>query len=357
MPTLKINIILPFPVTKPGGGAKIMYEYANRLFEKGHEIYIYHSIIRPYKKSKTPVWIKQLIFFLRNVARPKWFLLHKDIVCKIVPEITDKYLRNADIVFSTWWQMAYAINELNNLKGKKFNLIQDYENWTLNVEAVDKSYDLPINHLVISSYLQKLFHEKSGKNAIHLPNAIDISKFYSEKVLQTRDTYTLIMLYSKEPRKGSKFGLEALELVYKKHSHLKVILFGVFPQPDQLPAYITYYQKPKNLQSLYNSASIFFSPSNGEGWALPPAEAMACGCAVICTDIGGHLDYAIDGETALLVQPKNVNDMVEKIIKMLEDPTLLNNISKNGQQLITSNFSWEKSTKKLEDCFLNSLKD
>ena len=108
---------------------------------------------------------------------------------------------------------------------------------------------------------------------------------------------------------------------------------------------------------MYNSASIFFSPSNGEGWALPPAEAMACGCAVICTDIGGHLDYAIDGKTALLVQPKNVNDMVEKIIKMLEDPTLLNNISKNGQQLITSNFSWEKSTKKLEDCFLNSLKD
>ena len=357
MPILKINIVLPFPVTKPGGGAKIMYEYANRLFEKGHDIYIYHSIKRPFKKSKTPVWIKQLIFFFRNVARPKWFPLHKNIVCKIVPEITDSHIRNADIILSTWWQMTYAVSALNNLKGKKFNLIQGHEIWVGHEEAVLNSYKLPINHLVISKYLQILVEKKSGKSPVYLPNALNTDEFFDIKNHELRDAFTLIMLFSNEPIKGTEYGLQALELVHKKYPQLKVILFGVFLQPENLPSYITYYQNPENLNLLYNTASIFFSPSNGEGWALPPAEAMACGCAVVCTEIGGHLDYAVDGKSALLVQPKDINNMSEKILSLLTNTTLRNLIAQNGHQLITTSFSWDRSTKKLEDCLYNSLKD
>ena len=51
MDKLRINVILPFPATKPVGGAKIMYEYANRLTDRGHEVTIYHSIKRPFKKN------------------------------------------------------------------------------------------------------------------------------------------------------------------------------------------------------------------------------------------------------------------------------------------------------------------
>mgnify|MGYP003350828049 CR=1 FL=1 len=49
--SLNIAMVLPFPVTKPVGGAKIIYEYANRLFERGHSITIYHSIKRPFKNA------------------------------------------------------------------------------------------------------------------------------------------------------------------------------------------------------------------------------------------------------------------------------------------------------------------
>ena len=49
MPLLRINIILPFPVTKPVGGAKIMYEYANHFSAKGHRVTVLHSLKRPFK--------------------------------------------------------------------------------------------------------------------------------------------------------------------------------------------------------------------------------------------------------------------------------------------------------------------
>ncbi len=353
MTNLKISIILPFPVTKPVGGAKIMYEYANRLCEKGHTVSVYHSIKRPFKKSKTPTWIKQIIFFFRRVKTPKWFPLHKNIKSKIVPEITDKYVEDADIIFSTWWQMAYAINALSETKGKKVNLIQDYENWHELQRELHDSYKLPINHIVISRYLKKLVEEESKVTPYHLPNAIDTNKFSLKRKIEERNASTLIMLYSKEPRKGTEYGLKALYLLHKKYPNLKVVLFGVYQYPTELPAYIKYYQKPEDLSNLYNSAKIFFSPSNGEGWALPPAEAMACGCAVVCTNIGGHVDYAINSETALLVEPKNVNDMVEKISYLLNNKSICDKLAENGHQLITTTFSWENSVNKLEHYFYN----
>src|SRR5688572_7407998 len=100
MTPLRINIILPFPGTKPGGGLKVMYEYANRLHGKGHKVTILHSIRRPYKKMRSPLWWKQLLYKLRGVSRPKWFPLNENIVSVIVPEITDEHIPDGDILLS-----------------------------------------------------------------------------------------------------------------------------------------------------------------------------------------------------------------------------------------------------------------
>lgn len=356
MKMLKINMVLPFPATKPVGGVKIMYEYANRLSEQGHDVVVYHSIKRPFKKSATPLWYKVFAFKLRNVARPKWFRLHNDVQSLIVPAVTDKYIRNADITMSTWWQMAYAVHGLSAAKGKKFNLIQDYETWGGQQEKVDASYSLGNTNLVIAKYLQNIVAEKSGIIPAHIPNAVDAAKFFIEQNPRQRDPHSVIMLYSEEPRKGTAFGIAALEKTREEFPDLKAWLFGVYPKPAQLPSWINYTQRPENLRSLYNKAAVFFSPSLGEGWALPPAEAMACGCAVVCTDIGGHQDYATDQQTALLVTPENVADMVEKLKLVLENKILRQELSANGFELMRTEFSWKKSLEKLQTCFYASLK-
>jgi glycosyltransferase involved in cell wall biosynthesis len=135
---------------------------------------------------------------------------------------------------------------------------------------------------------------------------------------------------------------------------LTIILFGVYPQPE-LPDYFEYHQRPENLRQLYNQSAIFVSPSFGEGWALPPAEAMACGCAVVSTRIGGHLDYAIENQSALLFAAGEEEEMYEKMKMILQNETLANQIAVKGHEFITNHFSWEQSVNKLEDCFLKSL--
>lgn len=356
MHKLRINLVLPFPVTKPVGGAKVMYEYANRLAAKGHDVCMYHSIKRPYKKSSTPVWLKQLIFALRGVARPAWFPLDERIESRIVPSITDKHIRDADIIMGTWWQMTYAISALHERKGKKFNLIQDYETWAGQQDKVDASFSLPVQPLAIARHLKDLVSRKApGISAIHIPNAIDERAFFLETAIESRSRGSIIMLYSEEPRKGTAYGLEALRLVHEQFPGLTVTLFGVYPPPPGLPAYAKYLQRPGNLRSLYNASSIFISPSLGEGWALPPAEAMACGCAVVCTNIGGHLDYAIDNASALLCETENPQQLAEKILILIRDDAYRQRIANGGQLLIRTEFSWDRSVEKLEACFYKSL--
>jgi glycosyltransferase involved in cell wall biosynthesis len=354
MKNLMISIILPYPVTKPSGGPKIMYQYAAKLSQQGHQVTIYHSIKRPFKKSKTPLWFKAMMYYLRGAARPKWFTLPPAVKSVIVPSITDKYLANADIIMSTWWQTAYAVNALNELKGKKFNLVQDYEIWGGQTEKVEQSYSLGLTNIAISRYLQNLVYSKCGTMPIYLPNAIDTDKFFVTADIAARKNHSIIMLYSEELRKGTTYGLEALSIIQKKIPALSVTLFGVYPQPADLPHWITYYHKPVDLPKLYNDAAIFFSPSLTEGWALPPAEAMACGCAVVCTNIGGHADYALENETALLVQPQHVDEMVNRLTAVLSNADLRIKLAQNGNTFITSNFSWDKNIQKLEAVFYDA---
>lgn len=356
MKKLRIHFVLPNLATKPGGGTKVMYEYANRLSLRGHNVHIYHSSNRPYRAMRSPVWFKWLKAVLVNNFKPHWFDFNSGVKRHIVPDITDRYLPDADIVISTWWEMAYRIHDLSPQKGVKFNLIQDEELWTGHENLVRGSYLLPINHLVIARYLQDLVAKTSGKKPILLPNAIDQERFKLRQPITQRKANTVIMLYSEEARKGSNYGLEALLNLKKKIKDLRVILFSTFSRPSDLPEWIYFYQKPLNLPELYNQAKVFLSPSLGEGWALPPAEAMCCGCAVVCTEIGGHADYAFDEQTALLIKSGSVEDIEKQIMRLLNDDELSISIAQKGHNFITENYHWDKSVDQLEMLFVKARK-
>lgn len=323
-----------------------MYEYANRISARGHRVCVLHSISRPFKKSPTPVWIKRAIFWLRNVRRPKWFPLKPEVSSKIIPMVADHYVPDADVTISTWWEMVHMVAKLPSSKGVKVNLIQDYEIWTGFEELVHASYELPVHHVCISNYLTRTVAAYSKSPPFYLPNAIDLAVFCCNVPPKQRDPLSIIMLLSPEPRKGSKFGIEALRALRDRFPGLKATLFGVHPKPA-LPGWIQYHQKPSDLPSLYNEHAIFLSPSLGEGWALPPAEAMCCGCAVVCTDIGGHLDYAIHNQTAKLVPSESPDAIVECISSLIQYPEHRIALAQAGADFIQANFNWETNTDRL----------
>ena len=79
-----------------------------------------------------------------------------------------------------------------------------------------------------------------------------------------------------------------------------------------------------------------------EGFGLPVLEAMKFGCPVITSNVSSLPEAG--GEAALYVDPKNVEDIAEKIKKILEDKNLRMDMVKKGHEQIKK-FSWEKSAK------------
>jgi len=98
----------------------------------------------------------------------------------------------------------------------------------------------------------------------------------------------------------------------------------------------------KELPSLYKNALLFILPSLYEGFGLPVLEAMQFGCPVITSNISSLPEAA--GEAALYVNPESVEDIAEKLEKLINEPKLREELVKKGYEQVKK-FSWEKTAK------------
>ena len=101
----------------------------------------------------------------------------------------------------------------------------------------------------------------------------------------------------------------------------------------------------------YDAAEIFLVGSWFEGFCQPGLEAMACGVPLVTTNNGGCLEYAIDGETALVVPPHDPVAMANAIRRLQNDEVLAKQLVANGLDLVERDFDWEKRTDELVEIF------
>jgi len=266
-----------------------------------------------------------------------------------VTSVKENTIADFDIIIVTWWTTALEVGKLSEKKGKKINLIQGFENWTGHEELLYSSYNMPDTlNVVVASYLKSIVEKHSHNRTELIPNAIDTEKFHITTPVEQRNNNSVCMMYSIQEIKGSEYGLEALKIVKKKYPELVVDLFGICPQPEGLPVWITYYHDISDLSVVFNKNAVYITNSLTEGMALTPMEAMSCGCALICTDIPGHAEYAHDKETALTVETKNPEKLAEKIIFLIENNDERTALAERGNEYIKK-FSWDKAVVKMNN--------
>jgi glycosyltransferase involved in cell wall biosynthesis len=91
-----------------------------------------------------------------------------------------------------------------------------------------------------------------------------------------------------------------------------------------------------------------------EGWPLPPAEAMMSGCALAATDIGGHREYAVPGDTALLSPPSNPTALAANLIRLVEDDALRVRLARSGLAGV-QRFTWTRAVGAFEEVLHTAL--
>ncbi len=403
---MKITFVLPAIFI--GGGVRVIFEYSNRLQKKGHTVNVVYPLIPLYLKPKLRTkdlrtQLMTTVYNLINRKKPKW-----NFNVKLIDVITinqkyinyvEKSIPDADIIIATSWETAYFVNNLSKNKGEKYYFVQSYEIWDIwqneicwkKVEQIEKDYKkwtfemsfitpddkylreskklvddtymMPnLKKITIASWLKDLLEIKFNQE-VHgmITNGVNFEEFYCEEILrkweEKQKTITILAsLKGGSLLKGDFDLMESLEIVNNKHPETKIILCGSKGN-IRIPEWIQFVDTllGEELRQLYCSAQIFVSASRLEGCQLPPMEAMACGCAVVATNVGGIPDYAIDGKTILCTPSKNPEILSQKIIQLIENEGLRRTIAENGYNHIKQ-FNWDKATQEIENIFMYNHK-
>ncbi|MGH2443385.1 MAG: glycosyltransferase family 4 protein, partial [Chloroflexota bacterium] len=100
------------------------------------------------------------------------------------------------------------------------------------------------------------------------------------------------------------------------------------------------YVDPAHLPLWYNAADLFAYPSAYEGFGLPVLEAMACGIPTVTSSSGALQELA--GDACLTVEPGSVESLQLAIVKVLEDPDLVERL-RTASLARAAGFSWMKA--------------
>lgn len=362
---MRITIMLPTYCRKPGGGYRVVYEYANQLVDLGHIVSVIHLRKLPNVDSidsnlhalcrRTYHNIRDLI----STPQKHWMDIDSHVKMLYMKKYNPDKIPDGDAVFATYWATAELVSELKKSKGAKFYLIQSYEDWAGPKDRVNATWKLKFKKVFIAKWLvQKARELHISENEIeYIPNAINHNIFKNKVPIGSR-CYDIIMMYSPVLVKGANDGLRAINIVKCEMRNIKVAIFGLGNRPN-IPTWMEYIKNPHKdflVNNIYNQGKIFLCPSILEGWGLPPAEAMACGCAVASTANEGVKEYCIHGENSLLSPVRDPELLAKNILLLLKNDQFRQKIAENGMITIKK-FSWEISSKLLEEFILKNIND
>lgn len=201
----------------------------------------------------------------------------------------------------------------------------------------------------------------------HIPNGIDLEKFKScklttnvlEKYQINSDTQIILCVSRIARNKGIHNFIVAASEVTKKFDNLIFIVVGktfdelykreltkLLKKLKLTKQFIfTDHISDHELINLYNVSRMMVLPSLKETLPLVILEAMAVGCPVIATSVGGIPEMISNEENGILVKPNNPEEIAKWIIKLLENQNLVHAIVKKSQENV-KRYSWKEVAKK-----------
>ncbi|MGA8594760.1 MAG: glycosyltransferase family 4 protein [Bryobacteraceae bacterium] len=103
--------------------------------------------------------------------------------------------------------------------------------------------------------------------------------------------------------------------------------------------------------SALREIDIFVLPSLTEALSNSLMEAMACGCAVIASAVGGNPELVDPERTGLLFENGNLRDLTDKIKRLVRDDALRKWLGINARQFIERQFSLERASRSMEEIY------
>ncbi|MCS7312724.1 MAG: glycosyltransferase family 4 protein [Acidobacteria bacterium] len=169
--------------------------------------------------------------------------------------------------------------------------------------------------------------------------------------------FTLLLIGNDWKKKGFASLLEALERLQDVPLHLLVVgrddptPFRTVLTRAGLDGRVAFLPPRRDVEFYYAAADCYVAPSLEDAFALPVAEAMACGLPVIVSRSAGASEIVTDGVDGLILEdPRDSVTLATLIRRLYEDPDLRSRLAAHAAQTAGA-YTWEKAAGAMHDVF------
>jgi glycosyltransferase involved in cell wall biosynthesis len=131
------------------------------------------------------------------------------------------------------------------------------------------------------------------------------------------------------PGKGLGTLIDAMPRILERHPAVQVAIIGEGPELERLRTQaalrgaahaVHFLGASPDPASMLRGMDVFIHPSWAEAFPYVILEAMSLGRAIVASDVGGVSEALVDGESGLLIPPRDQEAIAIKLISLLDDP-------------------------------------
>lgn len=380
------------PSWEAGGVARVCYEISTNLVRRNHEVTVYTTdgfnprLDVQTNKALELEGIKVYYFYnLSNFLVQKFilttpyylpFILRKEIQSFDIIHIHEHRTLSAALIhyYAKKNSIPYVLQSHGSVlpffQKSKLKKVFDYlfgYNILKNASKV-----IALTEIEAKQYLQMGVDE--SKISI-IPNGIHIEEFkdlpekgeFRKKNSIESDEKIVLYLGRIDKIKGIDLLIEAYSDLMQKVDRCRLVIVG--PSSNYLPVLkdqivdsgidsnILFtgplYERDK--LEVYVDADVLVYPSSFEIFGLVPIEAIMCGTPVIITDCCGCSDLVSRLKCGYLVNYGDVEELKDKIVKLIEKLDEEKNTIKSCQQYISDNLVYDKIVEEMEKVYENCI--
>lgn len=224
------------------------------------------------------------------------------------------------------WNICQRVNKVDKLVCVDYNFV----NWNRAITPYSKT-----RHIVIPNFTAIPQNIPTKNNGI-------INIFFARRLFVHRGTRLFTNVAAK---------------ILSEQKNINITIAGTGPDADYMHSILDSYKNVTFITydsheslHLHKDKDIAVIPTIGsEGTSLSLLEAMASGCAVICSNVGGMTNIVLDGYNGLIINPDE-ESLYNAIITLLYDHSLRSKLQFNAYNTVKEAFSldiWRKKWAKV----------
>jgi phosphatidylinositol alpha-1,6-mannosyltransferase len=171
----------------------------------------------------------------------------------------------------------------------------------------------------------------------------------------SEDDIVLLLIGRFVPKKGFGTAFKSLKYLTECKKKVRMVVVGDGPQKNEYldilreegtESYVNFVGEipTGDLSKYYSACDIFLMPSQrlpSDGLNVVVPEAMACGRAIVASNVGGNDLVVFHGVNGYLHDENNPKQLAEFVIKLIEHPELAREMGQHSLKLVKERFNWD----------------